>query len=304
MTAYRVSVVQPALAGFDGDKAMKAVHQGLIQASEAGTDLVLFPEVCIPGYPRGHGFGMVVGSRSEAGRALWQRYYEAAVSLTDPKVFQLCEWARRYKLFVVIGITERGEEGGTLYCTLLYINAKGKIVGKHRKLKPTGTERMIWGEGEGKDLQLVTSEKMRIGGLICWENYMPLARMALYQQGIELYLAPTADARDTWQATLRHIACEGRCFVLGSNLFTPSEVDIDSDILTQTDVATGPTGCRGGSVIISPMGEILAGPLWDESGILHVDLDPNQLIKAKLDFDVIGHYHRPDVFDFNYRFNE
>jgi nitrilase len=169
-------------------------------------------------------------------------------------------------------------------------------MGKHRKLKPTGAERLIWGEGDGSTLTVLDTEFGRIGGLICWENYMPLARMAMYGKGVELYLAPTADAREAWQSTLRHIACEGRCFVLGCNQFVtkdmyPSYLEGINELNGQPDVI-----CRGGSVIISPLGHVIAGPLYHQEGILYAELDMAEIIKGKLDFDVVGHYARPDVF--------
>jgi nitrilase len=168
--------------------------------------------------------------------------------------------------------------------------------GKHRKLKPTGAERLIWGEGDGSTLTVLDTPLGKIGGLICWENYMPAARMALYGKGVEIYLAPTADSRDSWQSTMQHIALEGRCFVLGSNQFVtktmhPPDLPGRAELENQPEVM-----CRGGSVIISPLGEVLAGPLYDQAGILYADLDRNLLTRSKLDFDVNGHYARPDVF--------
>jgi nitrilase len=169
-------------------------------------------------------------------------------------------------------------------------------MGKHRKLKPTGAERLIWGEDDGSTLPVFETEIGRIGGLICWENYMPAARMAIYSKGVEIYLAPTADSRDTWQATLQHIACEGRCFVLGCNQFVkkdmyPNDLETLHELENQPDVM-----CRGGSAVVSPFGEIIEGPLYDGEGILYADLDQSEIIKAKVDFDVMGHYARPDIF--------
>ncbi len=180
--------------------------------------------------------------------------------------------------------------------TLLYFGPDGRLLGKHRKLKPTAAERFIWGEGDGSTLTVLDTELGKIGGLICWENYMPLARMAMYGKGVEIYLAPTADARDVWQATLRHIALEGRCFVLGCNQFVtksmyPSDLEAIEDLENQPEVL-----CRGGSAIVSPLGQYLAGPLFDQEGILLADLDLAEVARGKFDFDVVGHYARPDVF--------
>jgi nitrilase len=183
-----------------------------------------------------------------------------------------------------------------LYCTLLYFDPDGQLLGKHRKLKPTAAERLIWGEGDGSTLTVVETRFGKVGGLICWENYMPLARMALYAKGVELYLAPTADARDTWHATLRHIACEGRCFVLGCNQYVtksmyPPDLDGLEDLTDQPEVL-----CRGGSAIVSPLGEVVAGPLYDREGTLLATLDLAEVVQSKFDLDVVGHYARPDLF--------
>jgi nitrilase len=186
--------------------------------------------------------------------------------------------------------------GGTIYCTLLYFGPDGRLLGKHRKLKPTAAERLVWGEGDGSTLTVVDTEYGKVGGLICWENYMPLARVAMYGKGVSIYLAPTADSRESWQATMRHIALEGRCFVLGCNQYVeksmyPKDLPGAEELGSQPDVM-----CRGGSVIVSPLGEVLAGPLWDREGILYADLDLGEVARAKLDFDAVGHYARPDVF--------
>jgi nitrilase len=201
-------------------------------------------------------------------------------------------------VYLALGIIERDSDysGGTLYCTLLYFNPEGQLIGKHRKLKPTGAERLVWGEGDGSTLPVFETEIGRIGGLICWENYMPMARMVMYSKGVQIYLAPTADPRDTWQATMRHIACEGRCFVLGCNQYVtkqmyPLDMEGLEELKDQPDVM-----CRGGSVIVSPLGEVLAGPLYDKEGILYADLDMAEIVRGKVDFDVVGHYARPDVF--------
>ena len=290
----KVAAVQAAPILFDREATVKKAVQLIDEAASEGSQLVLLPEAFIPAYPRGLSFGMVVGRRSSAGRDLWQRYWENSVDVPGPATEKLGEAAQRANAYVAIGVIER--EGGTLYCTLLTFGPDGSLLGKHRKLKPTGSERLIWGEGDGSTLPVFETEIGRLGGLICWENYMPLARMALYSQGVEIYLAPTADSRDSWLATMRHIACEGRCFVLGCNQFVtrdmyPEDLPGYEELASQPDVM-----CRGGSVIVSPFGEILAGPLYDREGILCADLDLSEVIRGKLDFDVVGHYARPDIF--------
>ena len=294
----KAAVVQAAPVLFDRDGSVEKVCHLTREAAAQGAQIILFPEAVIPAYPRGLSFGTVVGSRSPQGRLTWQAYWENAVEIPSPATIALGEAARQANAYLSVGVIERDTQfsRGTLYCTLLYFNPAGQLIGKHRKLKPTAAERLIWGEGDGSTLTVVDTEFGKMGGLICWENYMPLARMALYGKGVEIYLAPTADARDGWQATLRHIALEGRCFVLGCNQFVTKAM-YPADLAGVEELAQQPEiMCRGGSAIISPLGEVLAGPLYDQEGILFAELDLAEVARSKFDFDVVGHYARPDVF--------
>jgi nitrilase len=298
LPSVKVAVIQAAPVLFNREATLEKACRLVHEAERNGAKIILFPEAFVPAYPRGLSFGMVVGSRSKEGRHQWQRYWENAVDVPGPATQVLAEAAREAGVYLAMGVIERDSEfsRGTLYCTLLYFGPNGQLLGKHRKLKPTGSERMIWGEGDGSTLTVVNTEYGKIGGLICWENYMPLARVAMYSKGVDIYLAPTADARDTWQATLRHIACEGRCFVLGCNQYVrkdmyPPDLEAFSEMDRQPEVV-----CRGGSLVVSPFGQILAGPLYNEEGILYVELDLAEVVRGKLDFDVVGHYSRPDVF--------
>ena len=295
---FKVAVVQASPVLFNREATIEKTCRLILEAAKKDVKLILFPEAFIPAYPRGLSFGAVVGSRSSAGRLTWQRYWENAVDVPGPAVEIIGEAVREAGVYLAIGVIERDTQfsQGTLYCTLLYFGPDGKLLGKHRKLKPTGSERLIWGEGDGSTLTVLETELGKIGGLICWENYMPLARMAMYSKGVEIYLAPTADARDSWQSTLRHIACEGRCFVLGCNQFVTKEMYPD-DLEGLDELDEHPDViCRGGSAIISPFGEVLAGPLYDKEGILFADIDLAEVARGKFDFDVVGHYARPDVF--------
>jgi len=295
---FKVAVVQDSPVLFNREATIEKTYRLILEAAEKDVKLILFPEAFIPAYPRGLSFGAVVGSRSPAGRLTWQRYWENAVDVPGPAVEIIGEAVREAGVYLAIGVIERDTQfsQGTLYCTLLYFGPDGKLLGKHRKLKPTGSERLIWGEGDGSTLTVLETELGKIGGLICWENYMPLARMAMYSKGVEIYLAPTADARDTWHSTLRHIACEGRCFVLGCNQFVTKEMYPD-DLEGLDELDEHPDViCRGGSAIVSPFGEVLAGPLYDKEGILFADIDLAEVARGKFDFDVVGHYARPDVF--------
>ena len=298
-TTVRAAVVQAAATPLDREAAVDKVCAMTAQAAERGADLVLFPEAYVGGYPWGLSFGTAVGGRSEAGRRVWERYWSTAIEVPGPEVGRMGEVAEQAGVHLCVGVIEGDStySGGTLFCTLLYIGPDGSLLGKHRKLKPTAAERLIWGEGDGSTLTTVETEYGTVGGLICWENYMPLARMAMYGKGVDIYLAPTADVRERWQATLQHIALEGRCFVLGCNQYAhrdmyPEDLEMRGELEAWSEVLS-----RGGSAIYGPLGELLAGPLWEQEGILIVDLDMSAIARSKFDFDVTGHYARPDVFN-------
>ncbi len=294
-----VAVVQAEPIFFNLEACLQKTQKLILKAAKKGAELVLFPEAFLPAYPRGLSFGTVVGSRTPEGRDHWLDYWNHSVPVPGEAVNRLSQMARQSGIWLVIGITERDEREGSLYCSLLYFNPEGQLVHKHRKIKPTAAERVVWGEGDGSTLKVLDTEFGKLGGLICWENYMPLARVTLYQQGIQVYLAPTADERDTWQATMQHIACEGRCFVLGCNQYAKLEnypEEYQKEIAPERAILS-----RGGSIIISPLGQILAGPLFDEEGILYATLNMQETIKGKLDFAPVGHYSRPDIFDFQWK---
>jgi predicted amidohydrolase len=291
-TPVRAAVVQAASVGFDRDRTLAKAEALTREAAGRGARLVVFPEAFVGGYPRGSSFGAVVGSRTEEGREEFRRYWEGAVDVPGPAVEQLGQMAADSGVFLVVGVIER--DSGTLYCTVLFFDDDGAYLGKHRKLMPTAAERLVWGFGDGSTLPVFDTPLGRLGAVICWENYMPLLRTAMYAKGIELYCAPTADARPSWQSTIRHIALEGRCFVLSANQFTrrsdlPGPHPLPDD---DPDAVI----CNGGSVIVDPLGEVLAGPLTDGEGILVADLDRGQIVRGKFDFDAVGHYARPDVF--------
>jgi nitrilase len=296
--AVRVAAVQASPMFFDTPAAVEKVCAKTAEAAGQGARLVLFPEAYVGGYPWGLAFGTAVGGRSDAGRRTWERYWRSAVDVPGAETARLGEAAREAGAHLCVGVIERDStySGGTLYCTLLYFGPDGRLLGKHRKLKPTAAERLIWGEGDGSTLTVVDTPMGRVGGLICWENYMPLARMAMYGKGVDIYLAPTADARGRWQATLQHIALEGRCFVLGCNQYVtrdmyPADLEIAEELHSWPE-----TLCRGGTAVYGPLGERLAGPLWDQEGVVTADLDLSAIPRSKFDFDVTGHYARPDVF--------
>jgi len=294
MTRVAAAVVQAAPVAFDVEATVAKTERLTAEAAGGGAGLVVFPEAFVSCYPRGITFGATVGSRSAEGRAWFRRYWESSVDVPGPVVDRLGTIAREHGVHLVIGVIER--DGGTLYCTALFLGPDGTLLAKHRKLMPTAAERLVWGYGDGSTLPVLDTAAGRLGAVICWENYMPLLRMAMYAKGVQVWCAPTADARDTWIATMRHIACEGRCFVLSANQFA-TRGDYPADYPLEDDGRdAGEVLCRGGSVIVSPLGDVLAGPAFGEETVLRAELDLDRIAEAKYDFDVVGHYARPDVF--------
>jgi nitrilase len=289
----RVAVVQAASVAFDRKRTLAKALDLIRDAAKQGAKLVLFPEAFISGYPRGLDFGAVVGWRTDRGREDFKRYFESAVEVPGPVVEALGRAARSNSVYLVMGVIER--ERGTLYCCVLFFAPDGTFLGKHRKVMPTASERLIWGYGDGSTLPVFDTPLGKLGAVICWENYMPLLRTFMYSQGIEIYCAPTADHRTTWSASMQHIATEGRCFVLGCNQFNRRR-DFPKEYSTAFGEDPETVLSRGGSCIVGPFGDFLAGPNFQDETILVADLDRGLLPKAKFDFDVVGHYSRPDIF--------
>jgi nitrilase len=255
----------------DLERAMYRIEQ----AARDGAELVVFPEAYLGGYPKGLDFGTRVGSRSPEGRQDFRRYATSAIEVPGDETAVLSETAAHWGIHLVMGCVERA--GGTLYCTVLFFGPDGTLLGKHRKVMPTAMERLIWGFGDGSALPVLETGVGRVGAVICWENYMPLLRTAMYQKGIELYCACTVDDRESWVPTMRHIAFEGRCFVLSACQFVEGQI-------------------RGGSLIADPFGQIIAGPVYGEEAVLTADIDLGRIAEGKFDLDVVGHYARPDIF--------
>jgi nitrilase len=278
----RVAVVQAGSILYDTDATVAKAERLIGEAAGGGAKLMVFPEAFIGGYPKGDDFGARVGSRTPEGRKQFRRYFEGAIDVPGPVSARLGEAAKSANAWLVTGVIER--DGGTLYCTVLFFAPDGSLAGKHRKLMPTAMERLIWGFGDGSTLPVIDTGFAKIGAVICWENYMPLLRAAMYSQGIQFYCAPTVDDRERWQATMRHIALEGRCFVLAACQYSKPEGAPEGQWI------------RGGSAIYSPQGELRAGPAMDGECILTAELDCGEIAEGKFDFDVAGHYARPDVF--------
>ncbi|WP_299680285.1 carbon-nitrogen hydrolase family protein [uncultured Dokdonia sp.] len=292
----KVTLIQDSPVFFDKEATLQKVEQLTQKHAATGSELIVFPESFVPGYPRGFMFGTKVGSRTEEGRDLYAEYYENSFDLESDDLPRMEQLAAAQNVYLVLGVTERKAINGTLYCSMLYISPKVGLLGVHRKIKPTGFERIIWGEAGGEGLVTFHTDIGKLGGLICWENYMPEARMAMYKKGVEIYIAPTADSRDNWTATMQHIALEGRCFVLGCNQFFTKSMYSEKHQALAVDEPE--IMCRGGSVIVAPNGQVLAGPLFDKAGALTATINLTEITRSKLDFDTIGHYARPDIFEF------
>ena len=290
---YVAACVQAASVGFDAAKTIEKVRDFASDAARLGAKVVLFPEAFIGGYPRGASFGAVLGSRTPEGREQFRMYHSSAIDVPGPIVAALGNIARENAIHLVIGVIER--DGGTLYCTVLFFDPTGRYLGLHRKLMPTAMERLVWGYGDGSTLPVYDTSVGRLGAVICWENYMPLMRSAMYGQRIQLYCAPTADPRPIWISSMQHIAAEGRCFVLSTNQFA-TRGDYPEDYVSNLPDDPSTIVCRGGACIIDPFGNILAGPLWDKEGIVSTEVDMREIAKGQYDFDAVGHYSRPDVF--------
>lgn len=290
--SYTAACVQAAPVFYDTEKTLEKVADLTADAAAKGAKLVVFPEAFLSGYPRGSSFGAVIGARTIEGRQEYRRYWESAIDVPGPAVDRLAAIARENGVHLVMGIIER--EGGTLYCTVLFFSPHAYL-GKHRKVMPTGSERLVWGFGDGSTLPVYETDCGRVGAVICWENYMPMLRAAMYGQRIQIYCAPTADARPTWLPTMQTVALEGRCFVLSTNQFNRRS-DFPADDTLELPDDPDAIVCRGGSCIVDPLGQVLAGPLWDEEGILTATIDLGVILQGAFDFDPVGHYSRPDIF--------
>lgn len=293
MSVTKVAVVQMASIPSDAAATARKVADRLRDVAREGAKLAVFPEALVGGYPKGESFGAPIGMRKPEGRAAFARYHARAVDLDGPEIATIAEATAETGIFAVIGVIER--DRGTLYCTALYLDGDKGVVGKHRKLMPTAGERLIWGFGDGSTMPVFETDFGTIGAVICWENYMPALRMYMYSQGVTIYCAPTADDRDTWLPTMQHIALEGRCFVLTAcQHITRGAYDEAHESALGDDPET--VMMRGGSAIISPSGQLLAGPHFDGETVLYAELESDELARGKYDFDVTGHYARPDVF--------
>lgn len=288
-----VAVIQAAPVGFDVPRTIRKVGNLCADAAGQGARLVVFPEAFVSAYPRGMGFGTVVGSRQAEGREQFRLYLEGALELQGPEFDKLSAAAKQNHVHLVIGVLER--DGSTIYCTVLFFGPDGSLLGKHRKLMPTGAERLIWGQGDGSTMPVLATDVGRIGAVVCWENYMPALRATMYAKGIEIYCVPTVDSRETWLSSMRHIALEGRVFVLSAAQFARRS-DYPAFFETEFGNDGSTVVSRGGSCIIGPLGEVLVPPNFEDECILRASIDLKEIDRARFDFDPSGHYARPDIF--------
>ncbi len=294
----KVAIVQESSVLLDRQKTIEKAVSMLEQAVAAGAKLVIFPEAFVPGYPAWI-WRLRPGGDWGLSEALHARLLDNAVNLEANDLAPLCDAAKQHEITIVCGLNEKESQlsQATLYNTVVIIGSEGTILNRHRKLMPTNPERMVWGFGDGSGLNVVATRNGRIGTLLCWENYMPLARYTLYSQGIEIYIAPTYDSGDGWIGTMQHIAREGRCWVIGSGVvLTNSDIPADfpekENLYPKSEQWINP----GDSAVIAPGGEIVAGPMRKEKGILYAEVDPARVGIAKRALDVAGHYARPDIF--------
>jgi len=290
----RVACAQVEPLVFDRDATLDKLESVAADVAAKGAKLVLFPETFVPVYPSSR-WAHALAVSGKGGKELWARLARASVTVPSAETDRIGAIAKQHALVVAVGVNEL--DGGTLYNTLLVFTPDGELALRHRKLMPTNHERMVWGLGDGSGLETIDTGLGRVGGLICWENFMPLARAALYESGLDIYLAPTADDSESWQESVRHIAREARAFVLSCCVYQRA-----SSYPDDVPIAEGPDLLgRGGSAVVGPDGEYLAGPLWDEERILFADLDPDLLFAERQRFDAAGHYSRPDVLHLEVR---
>ncbi len=293
----RIAIAQIGTQLGNPDKTLENMSHYVSQAAKQKAQLVVFPEAYIGGYPKGLDFGVTLGIRTAEGRKQFADYAANACTIGDAVFQKIASMAKQSKVHLLTGIVEK--EGATLYCSTLLFSPDGELLNHRRKLIPTAQERVLWGQGDGSNLEVIRTKFGNIGSAICWENYMPLLRMALYSQNIQLYCIPTVDDRDAWQFTLRHIAREGRCFVISACQYLPRNYYPEEWIKYISDDLQTPI--RGGSCIVNPLGDYIVAPVYDEEALLVAEIDMAEIAEGKFDLDVAGHYNRPDIFNFNWK---
>ena len=293
-TTCKIALVQAEPVMFSKSASLKKALQYICEAASQKPDLIVFPELFIPGYPVGMNFGFSMGKRSDEGRKDWKRYYDASVVAGDSEFQQLAEAAKKAEAYISLGFSERDAVSGTLYNSNVIFEPNGSYK-VHRKLKPTGSERVVWGDANKDYFPVTETPWGPIGSMICWESYMPLARVALYQKGISLYISPNTNDNPEWQDTIRHIAIEGHCYFINCDMFF-TRADYPKTASAGEEIAKLPEiACRGGSCVVDPFGHVVSDTIWDQEGIIYAELDMQKVPASKMEHDVCGHYARPDV---------
>ena len=291
-----MALVQAEPVLFDKGACVDKTIKYIEEAANNKAELIVFPELFIPGYPIGMNFGFSMGKRTADGRVDWKRYYDASMCVGDKEFLRLAEAAKKACAYVSIGFSEQDAVSGTLYNSNVIFSPDGTW-SVHRKLKPTGSERVVWGDANRDYFPVVNTPWGPIGNLICWESYMPLARVALYQKGITIYISPNTNDNPEWQATIQHIAIEGKCYFINADMLVRKS-SYPNDLKTAKDIEDLPDMvCRGGSCIIDPFGHYMMDPVWDEETIIYADLDMTLPVSCKMEHDAVGHYARPDVLE-------
>ncbi len=290
----KLAVVQAAPVMFDKTACIEKALKLINECTANGAELIVFPELFIPGYPYGMTFGFRVGSRNADGRKDWKAYYDNSILANGPEMQQLIEKAKEQGIYLSIGYSERDAVTGTLYNSNMMIAPDGTAM-NHRKLKPTGSERVVWGDADRDYFPVMETPWGPMGNLICWESYMPLTRVALYQKGISLYISPNTNDNPEWQDTIRHIAIEGHCYFINCDMFF-TRADYPKTASAGEEIAKLPEiACRGGSCVVDPFGHVVSDTIWDQEGIIYAELDMQKVPASKMEHDVCGHYARPDV---------
>lgn len=290
----KLAVVQAAPVMFGKTACIEKALKLINECTANGAELIVFPELFIPGYPYGMTFGFRVGSRNADGRKDWKAYYDNSILANGPEMQQLIEKAKEQGIYLSIGYSERDAVTGTLYNSNMMIAPDGTAM-NHRKLKPTGSERVVWGDADRDYFPVMETPWGPMGNLICWESYMPLARVALYQKGISLYISPNTNDNPEWQDTIRHIAIEGHCYFINCDMFF-TRADYPKTASAGEEIAKLPEiACRGGSCVVDPFGHVVSDTIWDQEGIIYAELDMQKVPASKMEHDVCGHYARPDV---------
>ncbi|MCI2056956.1 MAG: carbon-nitrogen hydrolase family protein [Oscillibacter sp.] len=293
----RIAVIQATPVMFDKKACLNKALNLIVQAAQEHAELIVFPELFIPGYPYGMTFGFTVGSRNADGRKDWKKYCDNSIVVPGEETKRLGEAAKAAHAYVSIGVSERDGVNGTLYNTNLVFTPEGELDAVHRKLKPTGAERVVWGDANCGYFPISQTPWGPMGSLICWESYMPLARVALYEKGVSIYISPNTNDNEEWQTSIRHIALEGHCYFVNCDMYFKRE-QYPAGLHCPEEIARlSETVCRGGSCVVDPYGHYVMEPVWDREEVIMADLDLDKVPASRMELDACGHYSRPDVLE-------